>query len=67
MMLESTIIKPTNQKNNMGAITDEDYWLEPDRTEEEKQRSYDAHKALCEKNKQEMTPEEYKAWMNFFD
>jgi hypothetical protein len=52
----------------MGAITDEDrYWLEPERTDEEKKRSYEEHKALCEKNKQEMTPEEYKEWMNFFD
>jgi len=52
----------------MGAITDEDrYWLEPDRTEEEKQRSYETHKALCKKNKQEMTPEEYKAWVDSFD
>jgi hypothetical protein len=51
----------------MGAITDEDYQLEPDRTEEEKKRSYEEHKKLCAKNKQEMTPEEYKEWVDFFD
>lgn len=51
----------------MGEINDEEYWLEPDRTDEEKKKSYDEHRSICQENKKKMTPEEYKEWMDFFD
>ena len=51
----------------MGEINDDNYWLEQRLTDEEIKVANDNHKKLCFSNKEIMTDQEYKDWVDFFD